>query len=795
MPVPRPPVPLTDVCSVIFNNTLYTYSAGAFQSLALEPGAEWKKLPSGVSVTGAACVGSTPVAPREPGFFVVGGKGPADYNGLQKFTYSTGKWESFTPTSGDVKDRVWHGAAYINKTDAILVYAGTQDGSKHSSTQTFTVGASAPYDVLSGAFAGMPPATNPIILPWSDREAALIGGSETNNKVMLFSPEYGWVDSGVSLASPLAKDTSTVLAEIISGDDGSKSLYTFDMSQSPNQVTRTVLINGQKQPVANSKPVAARSIDDADAIDGLLEKRLTSDQWPMYNATNAPKATRTNYAIAQDPNGRVFFAGGNQEDALCVFDGRANRWLEASDLFNAEESVRTTDFTSSSSSTASSATATSSTTSSTTIASSSATSTLSTTSASSTPTGGAPLVGAGTDSSAKPFSSNPPINAILGAVLGTTALVLLLLGILYCLLRRKKKRQEFIEAGHTRRSSGAASIEKGGIGYANDSLYTPTNGVFRGHQQQDSHASFSSMAILMGKANGPKPVTIERHPSKDSKRSSTGSILNAEFKKSISKPIPQTQEANPFADPKPFSPSNPFADPKPFPPSNPFADPSSSTRSPQPRDEKGVAFSRDVAEPRPRGNKPDGPEGPRRSSGWNRYWSGGSTLNILGFGNGASKRTSGASSRYSTSNATTNRITQDSATVPHLNVGALSGPKPEFNRVNSGSPTISHYTPHKEMQGRIERPMSQESGMTGYSSGVPASVHEQWDPTSGSKPWGSVRAPSSAYNSVYSTAPPPMDPDAPRPPLPSGVSTQPQLAMASTSSDMSWLNLGENRRV
>ncbi|KAL8387682.1 hypothetical protein RB595_009742 [Gaeumannomyces hyphopodioides] len=782
MPVPRPPVPLTDICSVVYNNTLYTYSAGAFQSLALEPGAEWKKLASGVSVTGAACVGSTPIAPREPGFFVVGGKGPADYRGLQKFTYSTGKWESFAPTSGDVKDRVWHGAAYINSTDAILVYAGTQDGSKHSSTQTFTVGASAPYDVLSKPFTGTPPATNPIVLPWSDREAALIGGSDSNNQVMLFSTETGWRDSGVSLASPL---TSAVRAVIIAGDDGSKSLYTFDMSQSPNKVTRTVLINGQKQPVANSQAVTARSFDDTETVDGL-EKRLTSDQWPKYNATNAPKVTRTNYAVAQDANGRVVVAGGSDTDALCVFDGRENKWLDASTLFNAEETVRTTDFTSSSLSTTASATATSTTSSSTTLVNSSASpTTLATSSTSPTPTGTSAPVGAGADSSAQSSSSNPPINAILGAVLGTTAMVLLLLGILYCLLRRKKQRQEFLEAGHARRASGAASTEKGGTGYANDSLPTPTNGVFRGHQQQDSHASFSSMAILMGKAHGQKQATIERQPSKDSKRNSSGSILNSAFKKSISKPIPQAQDANPFADPKPF------ADP------NPFADPTSPIRSPLPLHEKGVAFSGDVAEPKPRASKPDGPEGPRRSSGWNRYWSGGSTLNILGFGNGASKRTSEASSRYSSSNAAANRITQDSATVPHLNVGHLSGPKPEFNRVNSGSPTISHYTPHKEMQGRIERPMSQESGSSGYSSGIPASVHEEWDATGGSKPWGSVRAPSSAYTSVYSTAPPlAMGSNAPRPPpLPSGVSSQPQLAMASTSSDMSWLNLGDNRRV
>ena len=47
MVLPKPAVALNDACSVIFDNTLYTYQAGAFQRLPLEQGAKWERLPTG----------------------------------------------------------------------------------------------------------------------------------------------------------------------------------------------------------------------------------------------------------------------------------------------------------------------------------------------------------------------------------------------------------------------------------------------------------------------------------------------------------------------------------------------------------------------------------------------------------------------------------------------------------------------------------------------------------------------------------------------------------------------------
>ncbi|KAI6372254.1 hypothetical protein MCOR25_003772 [Pyricularia grisea] len=781
--VPTPPTSIKDIsCSIIYENTLYTYSStGVLQSLALEAGAEWKELAKGVAVTGGVCVGSTPVKPREPGLFVVGGKGPDGYRGLQKFTYSTGQWETQSPPSEDVMNRLGHGAAYINSTDAILVYAGNKDGTVHAGSQTFTIGASAPFEVRSFDSAGVPSLANPMLLPWSNNQAVLVGG-EGNTKVMVFSPEAGgWKDSGATLAAALSKDVSVMRAAVVTGTDGSKCLYTFDTSQSPNVVTRTALIDAQGQPQTNSPALSTRAEkEDEDHEWRLIERR--AEQWPKYNSTYAPTATRTNFALAQDPNGMIVLAGGTDGEPIDIFNGRTNTWMDTPDVFS-NDSVRALDSvsTSSSISVASSTSATPTPSSTPSSTSTSVTSSVTPSSSSETTiTPGAGVSSTKSDSN----SSIPPVNTILGAVLGTTAAVLILLGILYCLLRRKKKREE-LEAGRAMRDSGLTPLtEKGGAMYAADGLPRgPNNGPFRGHQQQDSQGSFSSMAILMGKVNQQhKQAAVQRNPSKESKRSSQSSILNSAFKKSISNPIPHPASPNPFADPPPPMPQA------------------------QMRDEKGgtVVFSNDIGEPRPRPPRPDRPDGTRRSSGWNRYWSGGSTLNILGFGSGASKRTtvaSDVSSRYSANMQ--NRITQDSATVPQLAVGGnrLPEPTPEFQRVNSASPTISA-SPQlgPGMKGRIERPTSTGSDRSGYSSGIPASVHDNWDPTGADEAWGSNRAPSSAYNynsaynSVYSTALAPPSSSSSRPPLPSGVSTQPQLSMAANSSDMSWLNLGEDKK-
>lgn len=146
------------------------------------------------------------------------------------------------------------------------------------------------------------------------------------------------------------------------------------------------------------------------------------------------------------------------------------------------------------------------------------------------------------------------------------------------------------------------------------------------------------------------------------------------------------------------------------------------------------------------------------------------------------------SSEYS--NLSRHRMTQDSATVPPLNVYE---PRASFSQVTRGSPTIANYNSNiKEgMTGQIERPSSAVSSLSGYSSGIPASVHEAWDPTMMQKPWGANRAPSSAYSIPTNTLTPaaPVTKPQNQSDPPPGVSRQPQLKQAVTS-DMSWLNLG-----
>lgn len=252
----------------------------------------------------------------------------------------------------------------------------------------------------------------------------------------------------------------------------------------------------------------------------------------------------------------------------------------------------------------------------------------------------------------------------------------------------------------------------------------------------------------MGKVQKP---ALQRKGSNDTKRSSVHSTIKQNFKSTIGRPQPQ-----PRLGPAPAQ-----------------------------REEKGISFAENANEPKPRTGPVLTREGERRSSGWNRYWSGGSTLNMLGFGTGSKRETavSDESSQYSDKH----RMTQDSATVPPLQMEG----RPEFNRVNSGSPTVAQYpSKHREMSGQIERPVSNTSS-SGYSSGIPPSVHEAWDPTLVKQAWGANRAPSSAYSgSNYPTAL--GAPNATRPHT--GMSQQPQLAMASTSTDMSWLNLGEQQR-
>ncbi|KAI1390119.1 uncharacterized protein F4822DRAFT_224856 [Hypoxylon trugodes] len=744
MSLPQPSFPLTGACSVIFDNTLYSFSAAGFESLALEDGAEWMKLPGGQPVEGAVCVGSTPKDSSTAGLFVVGGtSSSSDYTGLQKFTYATKKWQTITPQVPVTQNRTWHSATYVNATDSILIYSGSTDGQPNLSSQTFTVTASEPYSVLAFQSDISPPGVAPVLLPWSETQAVLIGGNPTNVNVMLFDASGSWRDSGTTLAEPLPKNTTFIKAALINGDDGSKHLYTFDLTTSPNSVNRTMILNSHGGAIANAAPASSASKRSAEDSD--IEKRdLTEGNWPQYNSTLAPENTRSAYSIATDSNGLVVMSGGNDDEILCMFNAKENSWKNATTVFGQQKGTFSIESTPSSTTTTPTAT------------SSSSSSMSTSTAPPATTTTDAPVAAATAQSETSAANSGLPPTTLLGVVLGTIFGFAIILLCLLFWLKHLRKRQAYIEAGHARRASGIPD-EKDFLG---QEMAKTSGGQFRGHYPQESAGSFSSMAILMGKTQKP---AIQRKASNDTKRSSVSSIFNKQFKSTIGRPQPQ------------MSPEPSFI----------------------PRDEKGVSFEAGANDPKPRPRPAVDQEGTRRSSGWNKYWSSGSTLSVLGFGssgNAAHRDTNGSepSSIYSDKN----RLTQDSATVPPLQplqVPVHVGGRAELNRVNSGSPTVSQYNPRigEEMSGQIEeRPVSPVSS-SGYSSGIPASIRDTWDPTTAKKAWDNERAPSSTYSSsIYQTALNPPGPNRP----PTGVSTQPQLAMASKSNDLSWLNLGDNNR-
>ncbi|TVY46362.1 hypothetical protein LOCC1_G004186 [Lachnellula occidentalis] len=737
MAPPTPKYPLEDSCSTLFNNTLYTYTPEAFQSLPITQGAEWTELEMGVSVKGGVCVQSTPKNDTiAAALYIVGGTSDSsDYKGLQRYVFADEKWETIEPSVSVTQNRVYHNAAYLNASDSILVFAGNQDGIEAPSSQTFTIQASEPYAALAYE-ATVPPGASPLLMQWSESHALYIGGSETNTKAMLFSPSDGWVDSNATLAAPLY-NSSTIKSIVLDGDDSSKSLYTFDMSVSPNAVNRTLLVDADGNPVQNAKPIGSRSLDgkvEERSMD--LERRgnLTVANWPAYNNTLVPSSTRTSWSMAKDQSGLVVISGGNDTDVLCMFKARDNTWVNATATLTKADSqgVLTGNI------------GTASTTASTTASSPSETTSAAV---------------AASKSNADPPIPVKILGAVLGSILGLAAILIVLL----LFLRWRRQRKQFDDAGHQRRSSGIPD-EKDAMDFADRGCLPQTSSTrqFRGHEPNASHGSFSSVAILMGR------VSHKRGSEKGSGSfgSDSSSQYNKTYKTAISNPIPQERNLAPIKEP---------------------------AIDEVPLDDK-PPLTRPRGAPGRRGSM-------RRSSGWNRYWSGGSALNILGFG---SKRTTygeDSDSCYS-DNRQQSSVTQTSAMPPPLKIGGQL----ELNRVASGSPTIAHLPDNgplsREMSGQIERSGSMSSFSTytddhydAYSSGVPASVHEQgsWTPVDRSN-WADGRAPSSNYSeSVYAPQPPqkaasnltqnlrfPAPPPTQRLPQP-------------PNNDMSWLNLGADR--
>ncbi|RKF62530.1 putative pre-mrna splicing factor clf1 [Erysiphe neolycopersici] len=334
MSLPSSSHSLDNSCTVIYNRTVFSYSSESFQSLKLQANATWEELPMGVPVNGGVCVYRTPLENGTlPSMFIVGGVSDSkSYQGLQRYTFNTRQWDTIIPSDPVLQNRLYHGAVYLNESDSILVYSGTQDQRASLSSQTFTIQASEPF--LVSAFQSIAsPAISPVLLQWTDSQAVYLGGSDTNKKVMLFDPENSWVDSNITLANPVI-NTENIKSTIISGDDLTKVLYTFDLSKSPNSVNITVIRNSEGIPIQKARPTYSKGTQNLPQ----RPERLTAKNWPSYDDALAPRVSRKSCTISKDrATGLVVFTGGSQVNSLAIFDARGNHWEDPSVILGSKE--------------------------------------------------------------------------------------------------------------------------------------------------------------------------------------------------------------------------------------------------------------------------------------------------------------------------------------------------------------------------------------------------------------------------------------------------------------------------
>lgn len=448
MSVPSPPVALKNHCSIVENNTLYVYSPDAFQILPLEKGGQWKQQTNGVSVTGATCVkGGVEGDSNQPALYVIGGtanSSSSSYPGLQRYSIQDNTWTTITPVVPVTQNRVNHGAAYMNASSAIVVYAGSQNGNPDLSTETFLIELYSPYRTQSYGSNGAQPVSQPIVLTYSNDHAVMVGGSSTNVNVFTFGPQEGWADLGVALTAPLPGQSDAQCA-LLTLDDGTKVLETFYLNQSPNSVTRTVIRNPGNLQASYGQFIGAASSSSAapSSTPGSRKRKRQSylSNFPTYNASNAPTATRTGFSLSQDDNGFVTIVGGDTSDSVLIFNQQENAWLDTAQVLGSHSQSQTP------------------------LAGPTATSTNSVSSATAT-------VGSGNTSSGNSSSGQSHSLTLLGAVLGALcglAAVLLIAMLWLRSIRRKRRSAEKIERRQSeypednKRADEGHSLEDGGL--------------------------------------------------------------------------------------------------------------------------------------------------------------------------------------------------------------------------------------------------------------------------------------------------------------------------------------------
>ncbi|KAI9713978.1 MAG: hypothetical protein M1820_000708 [Bogoriella megaspora] len=643
MTTPQPPVELKGHCSVIDKETLYTYQSDAFQSLPLKEGASWTKLPNGVSVDGAVCVKAVPDGDEsQAALYIVGGTCKDDnYPGLQRFTFSSQKWETIIPVTSVTKNRQWHGAAYLNSTSSILVYGGAQDESDGPlSTQTFVISTTSPYNVL--AFnSKAPPVHSPIMISWNDSNAIMLGGASTNTAIWTFSQDGGWSELQTALTQAIAGNEAVA---VVSGSDGSKVLELYDTSVSPNNISEVVLL------AAGGKPARTGQIPQSTNL--RKRKRDPSlSNWPAYNDSLAPTTTRTGSSIAQDSNGLAVISGGNSQDPISLFNQQENSWLNASEFFGpSKASVQSQD--------------------------PSGTPSVVLPSASSTPSSTA---------TPAPDSGHPKskmltvLGATLGAIFGIAAVLLLILLVFRWHKAKRKRSEPGSPKDEKDRLSfadrGASFMKEAGGSMSNldDTLKAP----YEKAGKTDSTSSLTSLAIIAGKLNPGNGNGHKRGIGRDGSVNSRTELVSK-------KPHPlanaETMEMGDLDEPHPGDLVST---------GRTLADGNSNPMMPVPVPSQQATQQRMYDTP--------GPAKKQRSSGWSRYFAGNEATNLAQMhGNDRSTYNSASDSRSSAasrSNYTASQHYPNSVDVVAPLEVPDTGAHFDGNRISSvvtGSTSLNH---------------------------------------------------------------------------------------------------------
>ncbi|PKX94349.1 uncharacterized protein P174DRAFT_460426 [Aspergillus novofumigatus IBT 16806] len=460
MIVPEPPVKLEGHCSVIHNNTLYTYSANGFaaiplERIPLERNETWIELPM-------------PRESRSPmryedqqALYVIGGTSSSSNSpGLQRFAFGSRTWTTIQTAQRTMQNRTSHGAVYLKSSSILLVYAGSQTDSSNPSSDTFTISTVPPYTL--DAHSAKYPTASPVLLPWSDSEAALVGGEggpTTAKEVHLFSVSDGWHSSGVFLPQPLSSD---VRCAIVNGSDGSKTLESFNLNVSPNNVSSIALLNPGGQPALSGTDLGASSSRKK------RRREVSGAVHPTYDGTLAPLTTRSDYSLAQGDNGLVVISSGSGTDSLAIFNQTSNSWVNTTKLFYGEKSSQQI------------------------LASIPTT----TTSSSSTSTATSTSSSISTSTAASDDSSGSRVGTIIGATLGSlVGIILILILILFFLHRTKLGRKRAANQGQGANDKDRLSFQDQGMEPLTRSAYPMAKST-----APLASTSVDSLAIFSGRA-------------------------------------------------------------------------------------------------------------------------------------------------------------------------------------------------------------------------------------------------------------------------------------------------------